>query len=369
MIKVVYLVSTLRRTGPIMVLANIIRYLDREKFEPIVLTLSPEPTDSMKEYFVHHLKTDVRTLGFSRLKGFLYARKSINQFLEKYNADLIHCHGFRADLLTNQLNNIAKISTVHNFPYYDYVYLYGKLIGSLMAWYHVKIIAEQPQNFVACSKSIAQQFSQKGIRLKYITNGVDTEKFFPADNDLKRKLRIKLGIPLEKKVFITVGSLIQRKDVSTVIRGFTIYNNNNKNSLLLVAGDGKERKNLERLANKSVVFLGKVSNIVEYLQASDFFISASLAEGLPNAVLEAMACGLPCVLSNISPHMELFQGEKGNFFETKNPEQLSQVLKTLSQEDYSLHRSLSLKLAREKFSAKTMSERYQKLYELFRQAS
>ena len=53
-----------------------------------------------------------------------------------------------------------------------------------------------------------------------------------------------------------------------------------------------------------------IGHVQEYLGASNYFISASLAEGLPNSVLEAMACGLPCILSNIPPHVEIHEMNK-----------------------------------------------------------
>jgi predicted O-linked N-acetylglucosamine transferase (SPINDLY family) len=79
--KILYIVSTLQRSGPIIVLANIVKYLDRDKFEPIVLTLSPEPIDSMKEYFENELNTKVATLGLSRIQGLFFAKSHVKKFI------------------------------------------------------------------------------------------------------------------------------------------------------------------------------------------------------------------------------------------------------------------------------------------------
>ena len=74
MMKILYVVSTLKRSGPVIVLSNIIKYLDKNRFEPIVLT-SPEPKESMKKYFENDLNTKVETLGLGRVQSLFVAKK------------------------------------------------------------------------------------------------------------------------------------------------------------------------------------------------------------------------------------------------------------------------------------------------------
>ncbi len=79
--------------------------------------------------------------------------------------------------------------------------------------------------------------------------------------------------------------------------------------MLYILGDGINRDNLmKKYCNASnVIFTGSVSNVEEYLAASDVYISTSKSEGLPNGVLEAMAVGLPVLLSDIPQHKEIFE--------------------------------------------------------------
>lgn len=358
--KILYIVSTLKRSGPINQLSYLIKYLDKQKFEPVILTLSPETKkDSMKNYFESVLKVRVETLGLSRLQGLFFAKNNIEHFINKNNIDIVHSQGIRADGLMSNID-IVRIATLRNYPYYDYPMKFGKLKGVLMANNHLKYIKKMPSSNIACAKTIADEFEKNGLRLNYIQNGVDTKKFFPLNSEEKIKLRQKLELDLDKKIFITVGSLISRKDMATVIEGFKKYNNHN--SLLYIAGDGAEKENLEKIANKKVKFLGNISNVEEYLQASDCFISASLAEGLPNTVLESMACGLPTILSDIPSHRELYEGNKGGFFKIQNIKELSMLLDQTGS-SLEIQRELSLELIKQNFSAKIMSEKYQEVYQ------
>ena len=357
--RVLYIVSTLKKSGPTNQLSYIIKYLDRSKFQPIVLTLSPEPKDSMMEYFKTNLNVRVDSLNLSRIEGFIKGVAKIKKYIRDNNIDIVHSQGIRADWLIKNID-IPKVSTLRNYPCYDYPLKFGKLKGNIMAFYHMRIIRSNSKHCIACSKSISKEFEQNQLYLPYIQNGVDTEKFKPLSKKEKDNLKAKLNIDKKKRIYITVGSLIPRKDMKTVIEGFKLFNKD-KNSILFIAGDGFEKSNLKNIADDSIVFLGNISNVVEYLQISDCFISASLAEGLPNTVLEAMACGLPTVLSDIPSHREIYENEKGNFFKPKDIIELSSLLEQLKN-NFEQQHELSLKIIKNKFSAKVMSERYQKVY-------
>jgi len=356
--KILYLVSTLKRSGPTNQLSYIIKYLDRSKYTPTVLTLSPEPKDSMKSFFTEDLGIEVNTLGLSRIKGLFVAKSTILEFVRSNGIDLIHTQGIRADALASHLN-LSKVATIRNYPFYDYPMKFGKVKGTLMARKHFSVIRNEEDRFIACSKTISNEFSKNNINLKYIQNGVDTQRFMPVSIKAKLALRELYNLDSKKKIFITVGGLISRKDTETLIKGFLLYNKND--SLLLIAGDGPEKESLKRLADESIIFLGNISNVVDYLQLSDCFISSSLAEGLPNTVLESMACGLPVLLSDIPSHLEIFNNEKGCFFPVKNHKELCSGLQHIcSQLDK--QNKLSLKIVKNNFGANLMSDKYQSLY-------
>ncbi|MCD4818920.1 MAG: glycosyltransferase family 4 protein [Candidatus Cloacimonetes bacterium] len=361
--KVLYIVSILKESGPTNQLYNIINNLDRTTFEPKIITLSPEPPNTLIEKFVEK-NINVESLNLSRIKGLFLAKKMLLKKIKKFSPDIIHTSGIRADSLLSNFKEYNVINTIRNYPLYDYPMKYGKIKGTIAAINHLNVIRNS-KNPIACSKSIAEIFQIKhNIHLKFIQNGINTSIYNSIDKSEKIKIRKKLQISIDKKIFITVGSLIPRKNIETIIQG---YNNSKfNNSMLLIAGDGFEREKLKKQIhnNKSIILLGNVNNVNDYLKASDYFISASKAEGLPNTVLEAMACGLPCILSNIPAHKEIFTfSSLSNFlFNTKKIDELSRKIENIDKCDYKNISNDSLNIIRNNFTASLMSKKYQKLY-------
>ena len=363
MIKVAYIVSTLKRSGPTNQLSYIIKYLDKSKFEPLVITLSPEPQDSLRKRF-DKLGIKCISLNLSRIEGFFKAKKKLSEVLMKENIELIHTQGIRADILSSKyLQGYSKVSTLRNYPFEDYPMKFGKVKGIMMALNHVNA-TKKIKNSIACSKSISKIYKKKSsIQLKFIQNGVDQEQFNRIDD--KKDLRKKLKLSPDKKIFISVGSLIPRKDPKTIIDAFKNIERKEDKELIFL-GDGFLKKECEESVGKdmSIRLVGNVSNVKEYLQASDYFISTSLSEGLPNTVMEAMACGLPCVLSDIPSHREILEINKGAslIFKIKDTEDLIKKIDGLKIEDYIKMKEASLEIIEKRLNAKFMSNQYQELY-------
>jgi len=362
-IKIVYIVSTLRTAGPTNQLLNIISNLDKQVFKAVVITLSPEPEESMFRYF-EDLNIQMFSLNLSRIKGLIFGEKKLKKLIQEIQPDIIHSQGIRPDQMVSEIHNIPKIATIRNYPFDDNPAKFGNIKGGILARAHFKTI-KNGEHVIACSKSLAGKFSDlHQIQMPYIQNGVDTSKYFPLDKTKKEQLRKKLGLPLNSFICMTSGGLIQRKNTGNLISGF--IKAELADSILILAGDGPEITSLNKLANNkdSIKFLKSVPNVNEYLQATDLFISASFAEGLPNSVLEAMACGLPLILSDIQPHKELIPPGLSYevFFDPNNTDQLAKLIKQFPLADQGNVSRLILDYCLANFSAKVMSGKYQKLY-------
>ncbi|MGL5903814.1 MAG: glycosyltransferase family 4 protein, partial [Cetobacterium sp.] len=213
---------------------------------------------------------------------------------------------------------------------------------------------------IVCSKSLEKKW-KKLLEVQSIENGIDILKYTPVTYDKKNEFRKKFNIPVENKIFIVSGVLTKRKNPLMIIEAFKRIEL--KNSILIFLGEGElYRECLNRARNEeNIIFMGNVKDVSKYLKISDYYISASFAEGLPNSVLEAMATGLPCLLSNIPSHKEIGIGEK-YLFNPKFSEELEEKIKMLITEDYTKLSILNRKIIEEKFSDKLMSKKYSDYY-------
>ncbi len=363
--KIVYCISTLTKSGPTIILYNIVKNLDLTKYKPIIITLSPEVKNSMIKDF-QNLKTEIIQLNLGRVKGFLLGGLQLRKIIKKINPNVIHCNGFRDMLLVGFFINkkYKKIVTIHcDFPI-EYVLRYKFNIGKMMVLLQKYLI----KNFnyrVAVSELLSKKLNDKYLKLKFdfIDNGIDINYFRPVEN--KTELRLKLNLPTDKKIFIWSGSFIDVKSPLTLV---DVIKQIKKENLFFVfcgaRGDLFEICKKELANYKNILFTGYILNIKEYLQASDFYIATSLSEGLPNGVLEALSCGLPCVLSDILQHKYILEKTKENgiFFKTQDVEDLKNKISEILNIDYNLYSKNAVSLIKENFSAKLMCEKYINVY-------
>lgn len=361
--KVLYIVSTLKKSGPNNVLYNIVKNLPRSKMKIDILTLSKSPRDNLELEFLN-LGIKIHSLNLSRLQGVFSNYKGLDEVITRIAPDIIHSHGLRGDMISaSRIKNIPTFTTLHNYPYSDYIPRYGRFKGRIMASFHLKKIKNIDVP-VSCSHSIAELYREKNINTKVIQNGVDADTYKPVNSKKSDKLRDKLNLPKNKNIFISVGHLSQLKDPITLIRAFNKMRL--KNSLLLFLGDGElynECKNKVEDFNY-VRLVGRVPNVREYLQASDYFISSSTTEGLPNSVLEAMSTGLPVCLSDIGPHREIvnINPKSGIVFQPRNVEGVCKAVKTILKFDYGKASEASLGIIEQELNAENMALKYLKLY-------
>lgn len=150
--------------------------------------------------------------------------------------------------------------------------------------------------FIAVSKQIKDKLFNMNIATKQncliAQNGVDLAKFQLTSN--KYHLRQILGLPLEKKIILFVGRFCHDKGPKRVVRALEILGKQEFTAVFLGKGSYLEQ-------NPFIYYIGNVSNkqVAEYMAAADLFVLPTLNEGSCNAIVEAMASGLPIVSSDI----------------------------------------------------------------------
>ncbi len=158
---------------------------------------------------------------------------------------------------------------------------------------------------IALSGQLAEELQAAGFppeRIVRIPNGVDPRRFVPVDETTRRARQAALGA--SGPVLTFVGRLHAQKDIATLLHATARLREEWPRIHVVLVGEGPEEDALRRLTRElglqeRVSFTGGVADVIPYLDATDVFVHPSRAEGMPGALLEAMACGLPCVATRI----------------------------------------------------------------------
>ncbi len=170
-------------------------------------------------------------------------------------------------------------------------------------------------------------------RVHVVHNGVDLEAYSPAVS--VDDVRDGLGIPPEARLVVAAGRLVGQKGYPDLIAAAALLHPRFGDLRVLIAGDGKEESALRALVDaqglgERVTFAGFRSDVQRLVRAGDVFVQASHFEGLPNAVLEAMALGRPVVATDVGGTRELVaDGETGYLAPARDPKTLADRLAAL----------------------------------------
>lgn len=178
----------------------------------------------------------------------------------------------------------------------------------------LKFIHDWAQRILILNPGMVEEALEVGLgdeKLMWMPNPVDTERFRPLGTSEKIHLRQQLGLPEQAFIIVSVGRLAPEKELPSLLQAFAGIGRANPDALLVLVGDGPDRQNLEALARDlgpvQIRFVGRKpdSEVPLWLQASDAFALVSSLEGLPCALIEAMAAGLPPVVSDIPANTQL----------------------------------------------------------------
>jgi glycosyltransferase involved in cell wall biosynthesis len=246
------------------------------------------------------------------------AYKNTCKFLREHpEIEVIHCNtpvGGIVGRLSGRKFKKKVIYTVHGFHFYKGAPLINrtvfKWLEQWLAHYTDAIITINHEDFEAAQRL----HYKKGGQAYYVHGvGVNLEVFNDVVVDRKEKLS-EFGIPVDASVGIVVGDLNDNKNVGTIIKAIPKVKGNFH---VLICGVGPNKDSIEELATRlgfadRVHLLGFRKDVKELLKASDLYLFASKREGLPRSTMEAMASGLPCVVSDIRGNRDLID-EKGGF--------------------------------------------------------
>lgn len=316
----------------------------------------------------------------ARLKAQFLFNLIVARFIyrHRWRYDVIHRHtaAYPFDLVfAGRLGKgtVAKVATAGDitFAHSQVAALsphWGSFIRRLNAWALKKVDA-----IISLSAEIEAELKSLGLsdNIRHIPNGVDTDLFRPVEIAARNGLRERLGLP-EGPVILFSGRLVRRKGVDVLLRAAWEIITSGQTIHILILGQGPEGGNLRALVQElnlgsHVTFLGEKGQeeVASYLQSADLYVFPSRREGLPNALLEAMAAGLAVVGSATGGVMDVIESEvNGLLVAPDDTAELAQAITVLLTDEEK--RKVLGTTAREKviadFSLNRVTDKYIELY-------
>lgn len=300
--------------------------------------------------------------------------------IKSFKPDVIHTHtpfavGWEA-VLAAKIFKIPFIGTHHTF--YDHYLKHVHLDFGWMkkfSWKYTIAYYNRCDLILSPSQCMARELVNYGLKKPFIVfpNPIDIELFKPAANlRQKNKLKAKLGI--KGKAFIYHGRISYEKSIDQVIKAFALTAKEIPSLTLIIAGSGPEKDNLIKLVEKlgltkKVVFtpFEHKPELIDFLRASDVFLTACKNENMPLAVLEAMSTGLPVIAVDALGLPEIVKNEVNGFIvPPDSPEAMARKMQELVADDKLLKkfsvasRNLSLNYSQLKI-AESLANVYQNL--------
>jgi glycosyltransferase involved in cell wall biosynthesis len=312
----------------------------------------------------------INPFGPGKLKSLTFVMGAILMlWQERNNYQILHAHlafgpAFVAAMVGRILKKIVIVKFGNSGPFGDIQTsqktFRGRLrLAMLRRWVDVAITLDSKMQ----SEVLGAGFSKTQIRR--MPNGIDIHSL--QTRPTKSSARMSLGLSDNLTVVYT-GRLSKQKSLHTLIMAICTISKELPNLQLVLVGDGPERHNLEELTSNldlqnKIHFTGSHSDVLPYLAAADIFVLPSLAEGISNSLLEAMACGLACIATNVGGTPEVL-GQSGILVDPDQPDQIAQALSLLAHNQAKIEElgNLAKKRILDEYEFEIVGKRYSQLY-------
>ena len=274
---------------------NIYRNIDRNRIQFDFLV--HYPTDEFYDDEIRKLGGNIYKLTFRKDNNYFKYIRDLKKFFKEHNYKIIWGH---MEGLGSIYMRIAKQNGVKHIIAHSHITRPEKSIKGLIKRvlrYRIRYISNT--RFACSTEAGIYLYGKKSFELFH--NSINTKKF-SFDNIVREKIREQYKLQ-NKKVIGMVGRFVPQKNYPFAIKIFNEILKIDNNYVLMICGDGDNKKDIVALAeknkiNEKIIFAGNVSNMSDYYQAFDFFLMPSLYEGLPVSGVEAQCSGLKCFFSN-----------------------------------------------------------------------
>lgn len=255
------------------------------------------------------------------------------------NSKIIHAHGhpYLTSLMAGKLAKQYEkpfVLTQHNtFIDYNNIFNHIEKINDLTVGKETLKQADKIITVSDATKEYVLSLGAKHNKIKVLHNGVDLNRFKPLPK-VKEEIRKKIGISKNAFVILTVRRIVYKNGVDTLIDAANIAIKKKQNIVFIIAGKGPDMVNIQNQIEhlgleKNIKLTGFVADndLPLYYNAADMFVLPSKSgEGLPLVALEAMACGLPVIATNVGGINEIMVKNFGKLVPPNNPVALANAI-------------------------------------------
>jgi glycosyltransferase involved in cell wall biosynthesis len=289
--------------------------------------------------------------------------QSVRDYLSRNDIALLHTHGYKANfygLAAARGVSVRTIATSHNWPGRTLSLRSYGLLDRLQLRFFDRVCA--------VSETVRQSLLQALVpdgKITVVQNGIDYERFLDGQPVLRNSLQTKEGLLVGY-----VGRLAPEKDLHSLLRAAKAILSTLPSVSFVLCGEGPERRSLENLVSelgieKNVFFLGQRSDVPDIYSSCTVVVLPSLTEGMPLAILEAMAAKKPVVASRVGAIPKIIEdGKSGLLVEPGNAKELESALLRLllSPEQRLRFGQAGFDVVQSKYSSKIMAQMYLSIY-------
>lgn len=281
------------------------------EFEHKIITLKEPGELAPKFVSAGIVVKTLRTTSLFNIPDIFHLRKLIRE----ENPDIILTYLFHADMIgrftlhgATSAPIVPFLRTTYNHPNY--------LIARVLEWLTKPLVKQYLANSEAVRDFYVKHIGVYPEKITVIPNGIDIDYFDSITPD--PKLRESLGIKPDDFVIICVANLHINKGHRYLLEAFENIYSEHADVHLLIVGDGGERDNLKNqiqgyISKNNISFLGRRTNVPQLLKISNLFVLPTLFEGQSNAIMEAMASGLPVITTDIPENRNLIENNRNGF--------------------------------------------------------
>jgi len=343
--KILYLITSSEYGGAQKYVFDLAVNLPEAKYQATVAAGSGDG-ELFKRLAGFPLVKAIKLSNLKRLPGPLAAKRCLKEILElltKEQPDILHLNSSMAGCLGSWAAKVYKKNTKANlkvvYTVHGWVFLEPSFLKPRIYFLAEKITARWKDVFIVLSErdlqiGLKRKISRENKFVK-IYNGLNDEAPCFLTKETARKI---LPAEFQKNnlpIIGTIANFYPTKGLQYLIEAARLLKEKNKNINFIIFGDGPEKKKLEKQIaesnlEKNIFLAGRIPSAARYLTAFDIFILPSVKEGLPYAILEAMAAELPIVATGVGGIPELIENNKsGLLVEPKNPVALASAIEGL----------------------------------------